>query len=470
MSNRILPAAMAMRRGILAASLAAALGLPLFSIAGVDVHHPRSNEIHAPSAPASPHLVTTCVDDPNLPGSLRYEVLHASSNDTIDLTPLKMVCSTITLGSEIDVQQSSINLLGPGSKYLTVDGNHQSRVFYHGTVGSSDTLLIQGLTIANGYYINDVGAKGGCILSLANVSLVDSNISGCQVLSSSPINGAAGGGVYAYGNLTLNGTQIVGNQAAAHYGARATGGGIAVHGNFMAKYSAISDNSAEAIPSSTSKAGGVAASSSVYILNSTIDGNRADLCGGVDALGDAQATVTIVSSTISSNSANVNVGGLYSGPPLSLENSTVAFNEVRGIQSSVSGLAARASISLFSSIVADNSGPIGSYDLNQISYQTVTVTGSNSLVTSSALPLPPGTITSCPQLGPLAFNGGPTRTHAPSHTSPAIDHGSAGSQTIDQRLEPRVSGAGADIGAVERQLGEGEDRMFVSGFERLCDQ
>ena len=73
-----------------------------------------------------------------------------------------------------------------------------------------------------------------------------------------------------------------------------------------------------------------------------------------------------------------------------------------------------------------------------------------------------------PLLGALAFNGGPTRTHALPLDSPAVDKGSAAASdphpalTTDQRGEPRpfnqpsVANAddGTDIGAFELQLNQ----------------
>ena len=64
-----------------------------------------------------------------------------------------------------------------------------------------------------------------------------------------------------------------------------------------------------------------------------------------------------------------------------------------------------------------------------------------------------------PKLGPLAANGGRTRTHMPSAGSPAIDHGSAASGAFsggactrrDQRGVKRPQGRRCDIGAVERR-------------------
>jgi hypothetical protein len=66
-------------------------------------------------------------------------------------------------------------------------------------------------------------------------------------------------------------------------------------------------------------------------------------------------------------------------------------------------------------------------------------------------------LTSDPLLGPLANNGGPTRTMAPGAGSPVIDAGSAFGLSTDQRGQPRPSdfvtignaADGSDIGAVE---------------------
>jgi len=54
-----------------------------------------------------------------------------------------------------------------------------------------------------------------------------------------------------------------------------------------------------------------------------------------------------------------------------------------------------------------------------------------------------------PALEPLAFNGGPTRTHALGAGSPAIDAGDPACPSADQRGAPRPQGPGCDIGAFE---------------------
>jgi hypothetical protein len=57
-----------------------------------------------------------------------------------------------------------------------------------------------------------------------------------------------------------------------------------------------------------------------------------------------------------------------------------------------------------------------------------------------------------PRLGPLADNGGPTRTHALLLGSPAIDAASTPDcPTTDQRGVLRPQGAACDIGSYERE-------------------
>jgi hypothetical protein len=459
MSNRALCGNAAFGRASLAVTLAAVLGIPLPSVAGIDARDPQSIAVQPPSAPAS-HSVTTCVDDVNLQGSLRYEVLHAPNNDIIDLTPLKFVCSKITLASQIDVMQDSLLLQGPGSKYLTIDGNDHYRVFKH---TGNNVLAIEGLTIANGYYADAIRPSGGCIYSRGSLSLVNSVVSSCAVSSASGGVAAIGGGVSVLGNLTLLSSQIANNHLFAHYGGQANGGGAFVFGNLQSRYSALTDNSAQVSMSGGTAGfgGGAQVYGDVYVANSTIGGNRADYFGGLNSYGQGR-TVEIINSTISGNAANVN-GGLRFRSPITIRSSTIVFN-VSSSSTTVAGVITTSPLILDSSILAYNVSIQGRDDLS-----ASVVTGSNNLVASSRIPLPPLTIATCPRLGPLTYDGGPTPTHLPAHDSPVIDNGDGGSFATDQRLEPRVFGLQADIGSVEVQPDDKDERLLLDGFDGLCD-
>jgi len=74
-------------------------------------------------------------------------------------------------------------------------------------------------------------------------------------------------------------------------------------------------------------------------------------------------------------------------------------------------------------------------------------------------------------LDPLADNGGFTLTHAIKPTSPAIDTGSNPIPlAFDQTGYVRKEGVETDIGAFEWRTGTGQERVFVGGFDGLCDQ
>jgi hypothetical protein len=426
--------------------------------------NPHATRMGVPTKPAAPpHYVTTCGDDANTPGTLRYEVAHAVSGDTIDLSTL--MCSTITLGSVISINVDSLYLKGPaaGPSHMTIDGGNHSQVFNH---DGSSTLLISNLTITNGFQLSDSFANGGCIYSPGNVGLVSSIVSHCTIWSSSDSVPAKGGGVFVYGNLTLFNSTISDSEAFAQNGADEFGGGVYVKGDFKAKYSTISNNTAVALGGGQGDGGGVYTLGAVDIEDSTISGNSADVVGGLDLDGGVQ-TAKIINSTISSNTSTQASAGIWTNVPLTLANSTVAFNHSAHVGGS-DGLFSMAPLTLQSSIIADNADSDGPSDLG--GFPGVLASGANNVITSSTLPPLANTISDCPQLEPLANNGGTTRTHALKHTSPAINQGDAGVLTLDQRGAPRTAGIQADIGSVEWQPGETDERIFVNGFDGLCDQ
>ncbi len=97
-------------------------------------------------------------------------------------------------------------------------------------------------------------------------------------------------------------------------------------------------------------------------------------------------------------------------------------------------------------VVANN----GSHDCGPIYFNTFT--GQFNLATDSTCTWSGSgnQVVADANLGPLAFNGGPTRTHLPKKVSAAIDNGTpSGAPATDQRGVPRPQGAADDIGAVE---------------------
>ena len=230
-------------------------------------------------------------------------------------------------------------------------------------------------------------------------------------------------------------------------------------------------------------------------MRSLIAENEAARGGGIRNSG---GSIKIVNSTISGNKVTGSGGGLWNLGSASIAFSTIAFNEANR-QINVSGSEVRvgggiynvassssetvSNIAMGNSILAKNTDNRGTFDdqfapdchstknfaFNSFRGNLVGVLNSNCIfkdtifgttqfdqVGSEASPLDP-------QLGALAANGGPTRTHEPLSTSPAVDKGTGVTSAAffdcpgnDQRnyLRP-VDGNGSgtkecDAGALER--------------------
>lgn len=448
----------------------------------------------ATDAMATTWTVDTCTDNESgdvttHTGSLRFSVLNAGEGDTIDMSAL--TCATLSLATgEIAITQNDLTLNGPSTSKLTIQRQVHSvlpfRILHHLGTG---TLQINNLTIAHGNEANNSGnAYGGCIYSKGDVNLKQSVVTDCLVQA--PGYAAFGGGVFSKGNLSLKYSTLSNNYAK---GSGAHGGGAYVGGIFTALGGNVQNNNAYSVNGDIlfldlANGGGVISNAGVLIQSSTISGNSATAdstsygsFGGLYIRGQNEIA-TIISSTISHNSAQKYVGGIYSTVPLALESSTVAYNvsgreTTRGATPAVfaPGVTVvantNATITLESSIIVGNSyGPFATeLDFSTAALKsgvTITVVGANNLIPAvgGSAKVPIDTIGFCPHLGPLRNNGGPTATHALLSHSPAIDAGNnVTSEEYDQRGSPsaRVSGSAADIGAYEVQQ---EDIIFNADF------
>jgi hypothetical protein len=447
----------------------------------------------AADASATTWTVNTCADNESgdvttHTGSLRFTVGNAADNDTIDMSGL--TCATISLVTgEIAIEQNSLTLYGPSAGKLTIERQTHSvvpfRVLDHQGTG---ILNINYLTIAHGLEANNSGnAYGGCIYSKGEVDLKQSVVTDCE--ADAPGHIAFGGGVFTKGNLSLKYSTVSHSYAS---GSAARGGGACVIGAFTSAGSTIQDNNAYSANGNATQGynafgGGIFAAEGVIIQSSTISGNSANadskslgIAGGIAIAAQMSSqNATFISSTISHNGALGYIGGIYSNTALAMEGTTVAYNyasrgELQGTNHTyfAPGVAvfssASATITLESSIIAGNTyGPFEvdfSSEASQSGAQ-ITVTGANNLIpVSVGAQIPSDTMHSCPRLGPLRNNGGPTATHALVSHSPAIDAGNnAASQDFDQRGSPnaRVSGSAADIGAYEVQQ---DDIIFNDSF------
>lgn len=403
------------------------------------------------SGMATVRPVSSCADDSS-GSTLRDVVAAAGTGDTVDLSQLS--CSAITLSQgAIPVMVDDLAISGTKANALAIDGAGLDRVFIHYGYG---TLTLNGLTVRNG--VNSLQgykvAAGACIVSNGYVTLNQTTVSGCVAAG----EGAYGGGIIARG-VTLYTSTLSGNIArgtllktlTAAYG----GGAFAYRGTAALYDSTVSGNRVERDPannySSYDTGGGIFTDAGGIAYRSTIDGNFSTGTGGGIASHDA---FFVSNSTISGNTAKEKAGGgifvsVYSA--MSIGNSTIANNAaVKGGGIYVAG--APQAFTLQSTIVAGNSASIGAADI--AAHMALVISGANNLVVvaDADVTTPVGTLHTAPHLLPLANNGGPTRTHALTIGSPAIDAGNNSSNvTTDQRGSgfPRVLGVAADIGAYE---------------------
>ncbi|MEO7326816.1 MAG: choice-of-anchor Q domain-containing protein [Dokdonella sp.] len=473
--------------------LVAAL-IALLACASPDMRATPANVAPSAAAPRAPKVVGNCNDAGS--GSLRDAVAHAVDGDTIDLTQLS--CSVISLSTgAIVISAQDLTLHGPGAEGLLINSaGHPGDGVLYNVVGG--TLKVQDLSVAFGAKYSDYGvARGGCIFSVGNVELDGAHVYACTTHSTGSNDGAGGalyaqgsvklihsvldqggvtvgsgtgrgGGVFAGGDLVMAYSTISDFRVAAASSGR--GGGAYAAGRLISKYSTISNNSVDEITNSSG--GGVATNGGAVILFSTISGNHAHVGGGLYlGPGESGDDAIVYESTLSGNTAAAG-GGMTANVPLSLYNSTVAFNTIPfqsgGVIGTVQGAGLdlrKSPVRIDGSIIAGNLA-VGTPDRpSDVGGEfSITVTGSHNLINHIAQPGLTDTINADPLLGPLRLNGGMTATHALLPGSPAINAGNnTRNSDTDQRGEgfPRVLGGVADIGAYEVD----PDRIFVDGFE-----
>jgi predicted outer membrane repeat protein len=412
------------------------------------------------------------------PGSLREAIGSAGDGDSIVFSG---VSGTITLGSTLNIN-SSINIIGPGSSFLSISGADAVRVFYMGT----GTVYISGLTITHGYVADDYGGgifKQNGTLTLDDVVITQNqavkidtvgfggglcNYGGSLIITNSSLTyntaNNIGGGLYNYfaAGLTMTNVVVDHNQALAD-----AGGGLGIRGGSTSQTPlpvsldrvSLTNNSAY------DSGGGLYADDSMTITNSLIAGNSITgegAGGGIlfddGGTGDLPITISVTNTTVTGNTSVNPGGGIYfalvqAASSATLNNVTIAGNHTAG---STYGagivLAGLGALNMGNTILAGNTnanptledcyGNIQSLDYNLIQ-STLNYCNINGETAHNLTGLEAG-------LAALAQNGGPTATLALLPSSPGLDAGNDATCAVtDQRGVSRPQGPDCDMGAFE---------------------
>lgn len=381
---------------------------------------------------------------------------HYSGGGVTIILPAGSYTLTIPKAGQDDEASGNLNItntmsiLGSGASSTRIDGNHtvtHDNVLFAGG-GLSGSVLISGTTIQDG----STSDSGGGIENFGILMLINSAVSG-----NSALNG--GGGIRNGGYLSLANSVVSGNSSGQ------PGGGIWNDVTLTSTSSTVSGNGGGLGGGIWNRYG------ALTVINSTISGNYNTFSngdgGGIYNYG---GSLTMMNSTISGNNANGSGGGIYSyGTTYErLFNVTISDNQADydsdGVGSGGGVSENGGTFTFQNSIIALNRAtlPLGIFwiqtpgdchgSLYSVGYNIMYST-SNCTVGGS------GVSYSDPLLGPLANNGGATKTHALLGGSPAIDMGdnSAGeckdnlgaTITTDQRGFHRPAGPRCDIGAYE---------------------
>ena len=210
--------------------------------------------------------------------------------------------------------------------------------------------------------------------------------------------------------------------------------------------------------------------SSPAVTNCTFSENRANHGGGMHNYVESSPTVT--NCTFTGNSADIDGGGMqnHSNSDPTVTNCTFTGNSADyggggGMKNSTSDPTVINCTFTGNSAEYGGGGGMNNYWSGPTVTNCIFWASSGGEIVNSGTSAPSfffcvvqggyegGTeiLTGDPKLGPLADNGGPTRTHALLAGSSALDTGkSADAPATDQRGVSRPRGAGHDIGAYER--------------------
>ncbi|MDB5297036.1 MAG: Polymorphic rane protein [Phycisphaerales bacterium] len=395
--------------------------------------------------------------------SLREAIAYANAkagDDTVTFDPAAFPAAsltTITLGgTELVLNSGSATtaVQGLGAGRVAVDADGLSRVFNV----TGGTAAISGLTITGG-----VAESGGgfSVSSAAALALTDAVVADNRATVGGGGLGGGGGG-NADGRLTVVRTRFVGNAAERF------GGGLRTGGNLTVTDSTFDGNTARDEAGGLNVAYGTAVvTGSTFSGNATLAANNAG-GGGISVFDPVAAS--FVNTTVANNTSAGRGGGVlvFGRGPVRFTNVTLTGNRAdsTGVMASPAGggLAADSQSDvpeLVNTIVAGNvDGPAAAAAANDLQGPVRTLGNNLFGTTADATLSGPGSndvVAADPMLGPLADNGGPTRTVALLPGSPAVNGGDTASAAGPG--PDRVAGGGDDVPLATDQRGPGFPRV-----------
>jgi hypothetical protein len=338
-------------------------------------------------------------------------------------------------------------------------------------------VSITGSTIDDNWTEGDSVGGGGINMEMGSLQISGTSISGNEAGRFGTTDSSPGGGirltrsggdpVTGY-DLQFGGVTIDGNTA------RGSGGGmnVALDGHYEMDGVAISNNDA------TLDGGGALMRASGSMQNVSVENNSGAEGGGLSLDGfGAGDPIGLWGVTVAGNVATVRGGGLYLGDAdVGITNATISGNSAPrggGIHVGEDPMGDAGVNSLTHVTLAGNSAPVGSnlsLDVGEISFGRSIIAepigggascdtfgvsqsvGRSYLNDTSCGTIATDTVSAAaPGLGPLAANGGPTRTRLLAAGSPAggLVPLAECSITVDQRNVARPGGVACDPGAVE---------------------
>ncbi len=432
--------------------------------------------------------------------TLRAAIQQANATAGADTVGFS-VTGTINLTGALPDIVDDLTVNGPGSSLLTVRRNTGGdyRIFTIDREEARNTLVvsINGLTVANGrtpdgfaHAFGGGGGGGGGVANGGVLTMTDVTLTGNRTGNGGSIGagtayggpGGPGGAVWNFGTLTMTNVTLTGNSTGAGgegstAGEGGSGGAVhniggtltmtncVVRGNSTGRGGASSNNSG----GRGGDGGGVYTYFGAMTLTScavseNLAGAGGSGGGGRDGRGAGIYSgnfATLTGVTVSSNLAG---GGIYfDSSTNTLTNCTITANAGPG--SVVNSMPP----DVRNTIIAGNAGGTGpdvTGTYNSQGHNLVGNVGTANGFTAAGDQVGTSAAPVNPRLGPLADNGGSTRTHALLAGSPALDagdnalavDGNNNPLTIDQRGAgfPRLADAAdadttqtVDIGAFE---------------------